>query len=351
VRAGRRESDRAIGGIGYFLFFLMAFLTLTILLIWPVFPYVVVAILLAYFFHPVDRWLAHKIPSAGVRAGILTFAVVLTFALPVVAIVQKVTQDLGPSFQPERARQLLERARVWLADHDAQMVADWVEELVVQGRDYLANSLPSLFGSVFHITLGIFVCLFVFYYFTKEGAQFWEMFVRSLPLPGKLTQTMSSDIAQIVRAIFFGQLLTAIVQGLLGGLGLVIFQVPQPVLLTLLMMLLAFFPFVGATLVWGPAAAIKLMAGETWQGLGLLIYSVVIVMNVDNFLKPRLIAMHSQVHPVVILIGIIGGMELFGFIGFLVGPLIFAIFLQLLRFFGEYRSLEPAEPSGPSAPA
>jgi len=348
VRVGRRESDRSIGGIGYFLFFLVAFLSLTILLIWPVFPYVVVAILLAYFFHPLDRRLAKGIPSAGVRAGILTFVVVLTFALPVVAIVQRITSELGPSFQPQRARELMERARVWLADHDARMVADWAAELLVQGRDYLANSLPALFGSVFHITLGIFVCLFVFYYFTKEGAQFWERFVGSLPLPAKLKVEMSREVEQIVRAIFFGQMLTAVAQGLLGGLGLVIFQVPQPALLTVLMILLAFFPFVGATLVWGPAAAIKLMAGETGQGLGLLIYGLVVVMNVDNFLKPRLIAMHSQVHPVVILIGIIGGTQIFGFIGFLVGPLIFAIFLQLLRFFGEYRLLEPAEPPEPS---
>lgn len=336
------------GGIGYFLFFLVAFLTLTILLIWPVFPYVVVAILLAYMFHPVDRRLASKIPSAGVRAGLLTLAVVVIFALPLVAIVRSVTSELGPSLQPQRARALLERAQVWLVEHDAQMVADWAAELIVQGRDYLANSIPALFGSVFQITLGIFVCLFVFYYFTKEGARFWDTFVGALPLPGKLKLEMSHEVANIVRAIFFGQMLTAVAQGLLGGLGLVVFQVPQPALLTILMTLLAFFPFVGTPLVWGPAAALKLMAGETWQGIGLLIYGMVIVMNVDNFLKPRLIAMYTQVHPVVILIGIIGGTQIFGFIGFLVGPLIFAIFLQLLRFFGEYQPIDTPQPPEPA---
>jgi predicted PurR-regulated permease PerM len=341
VSAGRRESDRGIGGIGYFLFFLIAFLALTILLIWPVFPYVVVAILLAYLFHPVDRQLARRIHSPGVRAGILTLAVVLAFALPLAAIVHRVTQELVPSLQPDRARELMERAGVWLAAHDAQMLADWAAELLVQTRDYLATSIPSLFGSVFQITLGIFVCLFVFYYFTKEGENFWRAFVGSLPLPEKLVSEMSREVAEIVRAIFVGQLLTAVAQGLVGGLGLIIFQVPQPALLTFLMILLAFFPVVGTPLVWGPAAALKLISGETWQGVGLLIYGVLIVMNVDNFLKPRLIAMHSQVHPVVILIGIIGGTQIFGFIGFLIGPLIFGIFLQLLKFFAEYRSAQP----------
>ena len=150
------------------------------------------------------------------------------------------------------------------------------------------------------------------------------------------------EVTGILRAIFYGQLLTAIVQGTVGGIGLVIFQVPQPFLLTALMILLALLPFVGATLVWAPAAALKLMAGQTWQGVGLLIYGVVLVMNLDNVLRPRLIALHSQVHPVVILIGMIGGTQVFGFTGFLVGPVIFAIFLQLLKFFAEYRTLEAA---------
>jgi len=310
---------------------------------------VVVAILLAYLSHPINRLLQRSISSATLRAGLLTFGAIVIFVLPLLLVLQQVTRELGSSFQPERARQLLEKARVWLVGHDAAVVADSMFEMIEQGRDYLATSLPSLFGSVFQISLGIFVCVFVFYYFTKEGAVIWDAFVGSLPLPGKLKLEMSREVAEIVRAIFFGQMLTALAQGLLGGLGLIIFEVPKPALLTILMTLMAFFPFVGTPLVWGPAALFKLMAGDTWQGIGLLIYGAVIVMNVDNVVKPRLIAMHSQVHPVVILIGIIGGTQIFGFIGFLVGPLIFAIFLQLLRFFGEYRPLETSSPPEPAA--
>ena len=95
-----------------------------------------------------------------------------------------------------------------------------------------------------------------------------------------------------------------------------------------------------------PAAILKLMAGQTWQGLGLLIYGFVIVMNVDNVVRPRLIANYAQIHPVVILIGIIGGTQVFGFIGILVGPVIFAVFLRLLKFFAELRAAENAASSG-----
>jgi predicted PurR-regulated permease PerM len=331
------------------LFFLVGFLTLTILLIWPVFPYVVLAILLAYLAHPLNRRLGKIIPSAGGRAGLLTLCALVIFALPLVYAGRTITSDLGAALQPERARELVERARVWLVSHRVEFLANWMFETIAQARDFLLGSIPSLFGSVFNISLGIFVCLFVFYYFTKEGEVIWNGFVSALPLPGRLKSEMSKEVAGIVRAIFYGQLLTALVQGAIGGIGLFIFQIPQALLLTVLMMLVSFFPFVGTPLVWGPAAVLKLMAGDTWQGVGLLIYGGAIVMNVDNFLRPRLIAMHSQVHPVVILIGIIGGTKIFGFVGFLVGPVIFAVFLQLLRFFAEYLPGEAPPAPSPSA--
>ncbi|MBI4478942.1 MAG: AI-2E family transporter [Acidobacteria bacterium] len=340
-----------VGGIGYFLFFLMAFLTLTILLIWPVFPYVVLGILLTYLFHPLEKRLQKVIPSPSVRAGLLTLLATLIISFPLVYAVQRLSREVGSPTQLNRMRQLLENARNWLHDHQAEMFANWMVELAEQGRDFLLGHIPNLFGSVFSIALGLFVCLFVFYYFTKEGEHIWQALMNAIPLPNRLKSRLNQEVTGVVRAILYGQMVTAIVQGAIGGIGLVIFQIPQPLLLTVLMILLSFLPFVGAPLVWVPAGVLKLMAGQTWQGLGLLIYGSVLVLNIDNVIRPRLIALHSQVHPVVILIGIIGGTKVFGFIGFLVGPVIFAIFLQLLRFFAEYRPAETETPVLPSARA
>ena len=335
--------------MGYFLFFLVGFLLLTMLLIWPVFPFVIIGMLLAYIFYPVNNWLRSKVSSPMFRASLLTVIAMITFALPVTLVVREVSHELGSTLQPERAHELVEQAQVWLVNHHAATIAGWLSDLGDQARDYLVQSIPFLFGSAFRIGLGAFVCLVVFYYFTKEGEEIWSAFLTALPLPGDLKSEMNRSIAEVVRAIIYGQALTAFIQGLLGGLGLLIFQVPGPALLTVLMTLLAFFPFVGTPLIWGPAGVFKLMTGNTWQGIGLLIYGAVMVANVDNVLKPRLIARHSEVHPLVILLGIIGGTEIFGFIGFLIGPVIFAIFLHLLRFFGETRPADTpviAEPVG-----
>jgi predicted PurR-regulated permease PerM len=254
-------------------------------------------------------------------------------------------RELASPTQLDRARGLLEDARAWLIEHQAPLIANSMVDAVEQGREFLLGSIPNLFGSVFNIALGVFVCLFVFYYFNKEGAIIWQALADAVPLPNRVKSEVQLGVAGIMRGIFYGQFITALVQGGLGGIGLVVFQVPQPFLLTGLMMLFAFLPVVGATLVWAPAGVLKLMAGQTWQGLGLLIYGAVVIMNIDNVIKPRLIARHCQVHPVVILIGMIGGIKVFGFIGFLVGPVIFGIFLQLMKFFVEYRPADVETPS------
>ncbi|MBI3896353.1 MAG: AI-2E family transporter [Acidobacteria bacterium] len=336
-----------VGGIGYFLFFLMAFLSLTILLIWPVFPYVVLGILLTYLFHPLEKRLQETIRSPGIRAGLLTLFATLIISFPLVYAVQRLSREIGSPTQLNRMKQLLENARTWLQNHQAEMFASWIGELAEQGRNFILGHIPGLFGSVFSIALGLFVCLFVFYYFTKEGEHIWQALMNAIPLPNRLKSRLNQEVTGVVRAILYGQMVTAIVQGAIGGIGLAIFQVPQPLLLTVLMILLSFLPFVGAPLVWVPAGVLKLMAGQTWQGLGLLIYGSVLILNIDNVIRPRLISLHSQVHPVVILIGIIGGTKVFGFIGFLVGPVIFAIFLQLLRFFAEYHPVETETPVQP----
>ena len=342
---GSREEE-VLGGYGYLLFFLVVFLTLTVLVVWPVFPYIVLAVLLAYLLHPLNKRLSKTIKSDDVRAALLTLFTLVAIALPIVYAVQKVTREISSAIQLRGgARQLLENARLWLVEHQAEMLANWMREGVEQGQEFLVSSIPTLFGSVFgsvfNIILGIFVCLFVFYYFTKEGAAIWSTFLDILPLPAKLKSEVSREVTGIMRAIFYGQLLTALVQGSVGGIGFAIFQVPQPFFWTVMMILVAFFPFVGSPLIWAPAVVLKFMAGDpTWQWLGLLIYGGGLVMQIDNVLRPRLISRHSRVHPVVILIGIIGGAKVFGFIGFLVGPVIFAIFLQLLRFFAEYRQAE-----------
>ena len=99
------------------------------------------------------------------------------------------------------------------------------------------------------------------------------------------------------------------------------------------MMITAFVPVLGTPLIWVPAGVGLLLDGSVTRGVFLLIYGATIVMNIDNFLRPKLVSGRSNVHPVLILIGVLGGLRVFGFIGMLVGPLILAILVALIKFY------------------
>ena len=99
------------------------------------------------------------------------------------------------------------------------------------------------------------------------------------------------------------------------------------------MIITAFIPLLGTPVIWVPAALSLILGGSTARGVGLLIYGGTLVMNIDNFLRPRLMSGRTTVHPVLILIGVLGGLRVFGFVGLLVGPLILALLVAFIKFY------------------
>jgi predicted PurR-regulated permease PerM len=123
-----------------------------------------------------------------------------------------------------------------------------------------------------------------------------------------------------------------VIQGSVATLGLVMFGVGNWVFWGAIMLILAFLPVFGTPLIWIPSAVDKLLAGETFEGIGLLLYGILIVTNIDNLVRPKLVSERSHVHPVLVMVGILGGLEIAGFSGMLVGPLILALLVALIQF-------------------
>src|SRR5438128_1458387 len=161
----------------------------------------------------------------------------------------------------------------------------------------------------------------VMYYGFVEGETFVTRIRQLLPLEPSLKDSLFYELRTITQAVLYGQVMTAVVQGSLGALGLLVFGVPNWLFWGAIMIIIGFLPLVGTALVWGPAAVALILDGATARGIGLLIYGAAIVMNVDNVLRPRLMSGRTKVHPAFILIGVLGGLKVFGFVGLLVGPL------------------------------
>ena len=155
-----------------------------------------------------------------------------------------------------------------------------------------------------------------------------------------MKESLFYEVRTVTQAVLYGQVLTAVIQGSLGAFGLLVFGISNWLFWGAIMIIMAFLPVLGTPIIWVPAAVGKILEGDMTRGVGLLIFGATIVMNIDNFLRPRLVSGRTKVHPVLILIGVLGGLKVFGFIGMLVGPLILAILVAIIKFY-EQAYLKP----------
>ncbi|MEN0111409.1 MAG: AI-2E family transporter [Planctomycetota bacterium] len=180
---------------------------------------------------------------------------------------------------------------------------------------------------------GLGVMIFALYYFLADGSAMLDAFIHLSPMDDEYERELLDRFSAVSRAVVVATILTAIVQGVLGGVGyFFVMEKGSPVfLLTVLTAALAIVPFIGATAVWAPVAVwvFFMQEGGFWPGIGLAIWGFCVVSTIDNFLKPFILHGQSNLHPLLALLSVLGGLQLLGPIGILVGPLLVA-FLQAL---------------------
>jgi predicted PurR-regulated permease PerM len=205
-----------------------------------------------------------------------------------------------------------------------------------QLRQSIVGLAPNILGSIAELTLGLFIMFFVMFYGFREGQTFVTNIKNLMPLETGLKDSLFDEMRTVTQAVLYGQVLTAVIQGGLGGIALLVFGVPNALFWGAIMIIMAFLPLLGTPLIWVPAGVGLIMDGQITQGVLLLVFGATVVMNIDNFLRPKLVSGRTNVHPVLILIGVLGGLRVFGFIGMLVGPLILAVLVALIKFYEQY---------------
>lgn len=199
----------------------------------------------------------------------------------------------------------------------------------------LQKTYESLVGLVFFTI----VMFFTLYYFLVSGKDLVKHIMYLSPLKDEHEKTLIRKFISISRATIKGTMVVGIVQGTLGGILFALVGIPSAVIWGIVMMFLSLIPMFGASLVWFPAAIIMLLMGNYWQGIAILIVGGAIISTIDNLLRPMLVGNDTQMHPLIVFFATLGGISLLGFFGFIVGPIIAALFLALWEIYGtEFQS-------------
>jgi predicted PurR-regulated permease PerM len=217
-------------------------------------------------------------------------------------------------------------------------VEDWVEtttgfdvDLVGQVQVALAEAdlgtlenVIGVFGTITHLLVGLGLTVFLLYYFVKNGSEFNQWLHATAPLPDHVQDQLHAEFNDVMRAVLVSHVLIAVIQGVVAGLGLIVVGVPSAVFWTVVMIILAVLPIIGSFLVWGPAVLYLVSINRPVAAGFLLVYGTIVVGLTDDYLRPIVIDRytHTTLNPGVILIGVLGGVYLIGFIGIFFGPII-----------------------------
>ncbi|HLD03073.1 MAG TPA: AI-2E family transporter [Candidatus Nanoarchaeia archaeon] len=317
-----------------FVWLMVFFVLLTLFLIKSMIISIIGGALLAYIFYPLYRRLNRVIRSKKLCAFLMALLLLILIMVPVVFAANAIINESLSFFQKSKNidySKFEDQISAFLGkevDVNAQMknaitslsstVAGWASKFVL--------SLPAK-------ALSAFILLSVMYYLFMEGDSLMRRIKEDVPLKDSVKQDLISRFGEVTYATIYGLILTALIQGALGAVTFWIFDIPSPLLWGLVMVVLAMLPLVGTALVWGPAAIYKLAIGQYFDGFGILIAGIFVISSIDNIVRPKIIGDKGHVHPAMALLGVFGGLEVFGLFGIILGPLIMAIASVLVEIY------------------
>jgi predicted PurR-regulated permease PerM len=227
-----------------------------------------------------------------------------------------------------------------------------LQNVASSAGSFLAGVINKTSRGTLQVVVLLFITLFTMFYFFRDGKDLLRRIQPLVPLDREYKVAIAARFSAVARATVKGTLLIALVQGTLAGLTLWIFGVGSPILWGVVSMLLAIIPLVGAWLVLYPAAIIQMVTGHLWQGIGILLVTVIVIVNVDNLMRPRLVGQQTGMHDLMVFFSTLGGIGMFGPMGFIIGPMIGALFLTLLDIYSsEFRAYLDRPPAPDVTPS
>jgi predicted PurR-regulated permease PerM len=219
---------------------------------------------------------------------------------------------------------------------------DWqasIQESIKAAATLLATVINKASKGTFQLLVNLFLTFFAMYYLFRDGDKLIQRLKYLSPLADKYKEELFIRFISVSRATIKGTVVVGLIKGFIGGFTFWIFGISSPILWGVVMAILSIVPMLGAWLVMYPAALIMMLMGHIWQGVALFLISAVIISSVDNILQPRLVGRSSGLHDLLIFFSTLGGISMFGVMGFIVGPIIAALFVSILDVYSiEFKS-------------
>jgi len=339
-------------GAALFLIFLISSLLLLLKLFWTYISAIVLALLIGSVFYPLyDRIKKAFRNRESLAALCVTLLLLAILVVPVGWFVGTLSNEAFEFYKRsssevsvKRIQDIIEHDPVWAERFKkigkmtgVTITPDTVKELAdTIGKEvglFLYSQIRSMASNMLSFLIHFFLMMMTIFYLFKDGGRLKAYLIELMPVPRKQLEKVADKFQEMGRALIVGNGLSGIIQGIFGGFGFYFFGLGSPFLWGTVITFMAFLPIVGATAVFIPATVILLLQGNTGLALGYLIYNVTYSSIMEYLVKPRMIGQGMQMNALLVFIGILGGMKLFGILGIIYGPLIITTFLTLAEIY------------------
>jgi predicted PurR-regulated permease PerM len=333
---------------------------LSFLVVKPFVNVILASIVIAYIFYPVYKFINKKVLNKTICALLVSLFIIMLIVVPFALLLpasaseaqytyirskQKISTGELFDIKCEDKESLLCASSAWFKSIVAKPeIKFYLQDILEKVTNFAIEKTSGMLLALPGMILNIVVTFFILFYLLRDGHKLTAYMKQLIPMEAIHRHHVYSKIKEVAHAVIYGSIVIAVIQGLLGMFGYWLFGVESFIFWGLATAVFALVPIVGTAMIWGPAGLFLILQGTSegnptliYSGIGLLIYGGVIVAGADNVLKPKLIGDRAGLHPVLVLLGVLGGLALFGFAGFLIGPLILAILKSLLDIYEKER--------------
>ena len=332
----------------YFFFILLVGVSvLGFMLVRPFLGAIFIAALVAVIFSRPYNFLLKKIHSGAITSAIMLIVVMITIIMPIIfvgglvfnevsnivvesvkdeSVVQSSTQKIVDTFiHAPIFSTVLSRVETYAAGPE---IGNTIKNIAENSISFIQTAYRGVINS----TISIFVMFFTLFYFFIDGKKFMKKIMDLSPMKNTHEQKLIDEFISMTRATLKGTVVIGCIQGIIGGIAFAIAGVMSPILWTVIMIILGVIPAIGAGLIIFPAAIIMFMLGNLWQAIFLFAVGL-FVSTIDNVLRPKLVGKDVQMHSLAVFFATIGGLKLFGVMGFIIGPIIVALMLAMWKIY------------------
>ncbi|HMR55224.1 MAG TPA: AI-2E family transporter, partial [Candidatus Doudnabacteria bacterium] len=282
-----------------------------------------------------------RIKKPGIASIVTLLVMLIAVAIPLWLFGQVIYNEIVGLYERyNNGGLILDRNQIVasLPEQVRDLIADFSEELnnfVAQVTNQLFSSVTTIVSNIAGFVTAFFIFLFVVYYLLKDGSKIKQALLDVSPLEKSQAIKLFNKLVSAVNGVVKGSFIVALIQGAVATVGFLIFGLPEPFLWGAVTVVASLVPMIGTALVLVPAVIFLAITGNSPQALGLAIWGAVAVGLADNFVVPKLIGGSIKLHPVLVLLSVIGGLQFFGILGFLIGPIIMAIFVAMVEMYRE----------------